>query len=125
MKLKLIAAVAVIAAIPLVALAQPKPGTKPPTKADAQKVVQAISADKGKVAKYCELGKLGDQIEQAEQKKDNKTVETLSKKADELMGQLGPDYVSLMDSLQSVDPNSKDGKEIGAVLEGLDKQCGR
>jgi hypothetical protein len=28
-----------------------------------------------------------------------------------------------MDGLQDVDPNSKEGKDIGAVLDGLDKLC--
>lgn len=125
MKLRLIAAIALIAAFPLAAQAQPKPGAKPPTKADAQKVVQAISADKGKIAKYCDLAKLGDQMDQAEQKKDDKALEALSKKADDLMNQLGPDYIALMDGLQSLDPESKDGKEIGGVLEGLDKLCAK
>jgi hypothetical protein len=30
-----------------------------------------------------------------------------------------------MDELADVDPNSKDGKDIGAMLEGLDKLCAK
>lgn len=125
MKLKLIAAIAVVAAIPLVVQAQPKPAAAKATKADAQRVVQGITADKAKNQKYCELATLGEQIDQAEQKKDNKKVEELSKKSDDLMAQLGPDYAKLMDGLQNTDPQSKDGKEIGEVLEGLDKACAK
>lgn len=125
MKLKLIAAIAVVAAIPLFVQAQPKPAAAKATKADAQRVVQGITADKAKNQKYCELATLGEQIDQAEQKKDNKKVEELSKKSDDLMAQLGPDYAKLMDGLQNTDPQSKDGKEIGEVLEGLDKACAK
>ena len=35
------------------------------TKADAQKVVNIISGDKAKTQTYCEMTKLGEQIEQA------------------------------------------------------------
>ncbi len=126
MKLKLIAAIAILAAIPLAAQAQPKPAAGPkPTKADAQRVVQGIAADKNKTQKYCLLASLSEQMDQAEQKKDNKKLEALGKQADDLMGQLGPDYAKLMDGLQAMDPESKEGKEIGEVLESLDKQCGK
>ena len=125
MKLRIIAAIAAIAIVPLAAQAQ-NPATGPkPTKAEAQRVVQGITADKAKSQKYCELASLSDQLDQAEQKKDNKKLEELSKKADDLMNQLGPDYAKLMDGLQGLDPDSKDGKEIGEVLEGLDKACGK
>jgi hypothetical protein len=124
MKLKLIAAIAVIAAIPLCAQAQPKPAAKA-TKADAQRVVQSISADKAKTQKYCDLAKLSEQIDEAEQKKDTKKTEALESQAEALMAQLGPDYGKLMDGMQSINAESKEGKEIGAVMEGLDKLCAK
>lgn len=130
MKLKLLAAVAVIVAVPLCAQAQqPKapqmqqPKAATVTKADAQRVVQSISADKTKTQKYCELAKLSEQMDEAEQKKDTKKAEALEKQADALMAALGPDYGKLMDGMQSVNADSKEGKEIGAVMEGLDKLC--
>jgi len=126
MKLKFIAAIAAIVIVPLVAQAQPKPAAGPkPTKADAQRVVQGITADKTKSQTYCQLASLSEQLDDAEQKKDNKKLEALSKQADDLMGKLGPDYAKLMDGLQALDPDSKEGKEIGEVLEGLDKACGK
>ena len=133
MKLKLLIAAAVMAALPLGAQAQqPKapqaqqqPKVPKPTNADAQKVVQMIGADKAKTAKYCQLAELGDQMEAANEKKDTKKLDELSTKADELMTQLGPEYVALMDGLESLDANSKDGKDIGATLEGLDKLCAK
>jgi hypothetical protein len=35
------------------------------TKADAQKVLKIISSDKAKTRIYCQMAKLGDQMEQA------------------------------------------------------------
>ena len=126
MKLKLLAAIAVIVAVPLCAQAQPKPAAAAKaTKADAQRVVQSISADKVKTQKYCELAKLGEELDAAEQKKDTKKTEVLEKQAEALMAQLGPDYGKLMDGMQSVNAESKEGKEIGAVMEGLDKLCAK
>jgi hypothetical protein len=122
MNLKLIVAVVAIAAVPVYAHAQ-KP--QKPTKADAQRVVQLISGDKAKTQKYCDIASLGEQIEQATQKKDTKKADELSQKADEMSAQLGPEFVALMDGLQDMDPNSKDGKDIDAVLEGLDNLCGK
>jgi hypothetical protein len=124
MKLKLfvaIAAIAAIAALTVGAQAQPKP--KKVTKADAQKVVALISADKAKTQIYCDMAKLGEQIDQADQKKDSKKVEELGTKMDEMTQKLGPEYAALMDGLQGMDPESKEGKDIGAVLDGLDALC--
>jgi len=124
MKLKLIAAIAVIVAIPAYAQAPQKPAAKA-TKADAQRVVQSISADKAKTQKYCDLAKLGEEMDQAEQKKDQKKLDALEKQAEALMAQLGPDYAKLMEGMQSINAESKEGKEIGAVMEGLDKLCAK
>ena len=123
MKLKRFFAIVAIAALPVCAQAQ-KPAAKA-TNADAQKVVKMISADKAKTQIYCDLAKLGEQIDAADQKKDTKTVEALSKKMDEMSGKLGPEYVALMDGMQALDQNSKVAKDIGATLEGLDKLCAK
>jgi prephenate dehydratase len=122
--LKLIVAIVAIAAMPVCAQAQ-KPGAAKATNADAQKVVKIISADKAKTQAYCDLGKLGEQIDQAEQKKDSKTADALSQKADALAQKIGPEYAALMDGLQDLDEKSKDGEAIGKTLEGLDKLCAK
>jgi hypothetical protein len=44
---------------------------------------------------------------------------------DELGKKIGPEYVALMEGLQDMDPNSKDGKDIGTTLEALDKLCAK
>jgi hypothetical protein len=123
MKLKLVVAVLAIAALTVGAQAQSKANKV--SKADAQKVVAMISADKEKVKTYCDIGNISDQIEAAEQKKDTKKADALAQQMDALGKKLGPDYVALMEGMQDIDPNSKDGKDIGAVLDGLDKLCAK
>ncbi len=121
MKSKLFVAIVAIAALTVGAQAQPKP--KKATKADAQKVVALISADKAKTQIYCDLAKLGEQLDQADQKKDSKKVEELGTKMDEMTQKLGPEYAALMDGVQGIDPDSKEGKDIAEVLDGLDAHC--
>jgi hypothetical protein len=122
MNLKLVVAICVLAATPTFAQ-QPPPAGPKPTKADVQKVVQIISGDKAKVATYCDMAKLDDQITEADSKKDQKKVEELSKQADAMGQKLGPEYVSLMTGLAQIDPASPEGKDISSVLEALDKLC--
>jgi hypothetical protein len=122
MNLKSIVAALVIAALPLCAQAQKSMKV---TKADAQKVVKIISADKAKTQIYCDMAKLGEQIEQADQKKDSKKVDELSAKMEEMSQKLGPEYIALMDGLQDMDANSPTGKDIAAALDGLDALCGK
>jgi hypothetical protein len=124
MNLKLIVAILLIVALPLCAQAQ-KPSAAKVTKADAQKVVKIISGDKAKTQTYCDLGKLNEQIEEADEKKDIKRTEELSQQIDALGKKLGPEYAALMDGLQEVDPESEDGKQIGLMFEPLDKLCAR
>jgi hypothetical protein len=127
MKLKLVIAVAAIAALPVLAQAQqkgaPPPAAKPPTKADVQKVVNQIKGDKAKLDTYCQIAKLGDQAQAAAEKKDQKKMEDLNKQADALAAKVGPDYVKLMGSMEEVDPESKDGKELIALFDSLDASC--
>ena len=118
----LIVAVFVTAAVPVYAQAQ-KPSTAKVTTADVQKVVTLISGDKAKTQTYCDIGKLNEQIEEADEKKDVKKTEELSQQIDALGKKLGPEYAALMDGLQEVDPESEDGKKIGLMFEPLDKLC--
>ena len=135
MNFKLIVAVLAIAAVPVCAQAQapspPKP-SKPAkaaprqtTAAAAQKVDKTISGDKAKTQTYCDIGKLGSQIEDAEQKKDMNKIDELNKKMAEMATKLGPEYVALMTTLEDTDPNSREALEIGSALETLDKLCAK
>jgi hypothetical protein len=135
MKLKSIIAALAIAVLPVCALAQQPaqkqapaqqpPAVPKPTKASAQKVVQIVSGDKAKTKLYCDIAALGDQIDAAAQKKDEKKLDELSRKADAMGEKIGLEYIALMDGLQDLDPESKEGKEIGDVLEALDKLCAK
>ncbi|MGA7528240.1 MAG: hypothetical protein WBW11_13580 [Pseudolabrys sp.] len=140
MHFKLIVAALAIAAVPALAQAQapnPPKSSKPtkPAKAApaapaskaeaAQKLVKTISTDKAKTQTYCDIGKLGDEIEEAEQKKDLKRIDDLNRKMDELATKLGPEYVALMGDLQDIDPSSKEAQDISSTLEGLDKLCAK
>ena len=93
------------------------------TVADAQKLIQTISSDPAKLKVYCDMGKLQEQVEQAQQKKDSKALEALNAKAESLVQQMGPEYVKMMEGLDEVDPNSDEGKRFAAVFDPLDKHC--
>ena len=124
MKLKLIAAIPALVAIAAFAYAQQGRPTVPrPTKADAQKVVQIITSDKVKTQAYCDLTKLEGQVKAVQPTTDPKTVEMLTKQAEALIDELGPEYFKLMDGLELVDPKSSEAEEFVSILSELDKRC--
>jgi hypothetical protein len=94
-----------------------------PTKADAAKVVKIVSNDKTKIATYCKLADLGDEIKKASSTRDNSKLEQLSKQADDLGKTLGPEFIRLNAGLEDVDLQSKEGQELSAELDKLDKLC--
>jgi hypothetical protein len=49
-------------------------------KGDPQKVATIISGDKAKTQTYCDMKKLGEQIDEASANEDSKTVNELSQK---------------------------------------------
>jgi histidyl-tRNA synthetase len=124
MKLRLVALITALVALPALVHAQgaPPSNAPKPTKPDAQKVVQIISNDKAKTQAYCDMSKLYEQMQSADQK-DSKKVETLGKQADVLASKLGPEYNKLMNGLEQVDPNSNEGKELDSILSKLDNLC--
>jgi len=126
MRLKLFVAAAVFVAAPIVALAQQDTSIQSlkPTIEDAQKLVETISGDKDKLKAYCELGKLNEQLDKAEDEGDAKEYEALVAKLDSLEQQMGPDYIRVTDGLGEVDPNSAEGQKFSAVFGPLRKQCG-
>jgi hypothetical protein len=124
MKLKLVAAISALAIATLAHAQQtPQSNVPKPTKADAQNVVQIVTSDKVKTQAYCDLTKLYDQVDEAAQKNDNKTLEALNKQADALLHKLGPEYSKLMDGLEQVDPKSSEATEFMSILSELDKNC--
>src|SRR5262245_48496186 len=93
----------------LIASAQAQESVPKPTKADAAKVVKIISNDKTKIATYCKLADLGDEIKKASSAGDNSKLEQLSKQADDLGKNLGPEFIRLNAGLEDVDLQSKEG----------------
>lgn len=107
----------------LTASAQAQQSVPKPTKADAVKIVQIISTNKTKVATYCKLANLGEEIRKAGEARDNSKLERLGKQADDLGKALGPEFVRLNAGLDLVDPESTEGKELSAELDKLDTFC--
>jgi hypothetical protein len=118
---KLVVAILVITAMPAHAQAQ----DRNPVVTAAQRVVKIISSDPAKVETYCAIGKLGVQIEDANEAKDKKTADVLTEEMRGLEKRLGREYLSLMSGLQEIDPESDDGVEIEAMLRSLDRPCAR
>jgi hypothetical protein len=119
-------------ALPLSALAQQQSGTPKPTKADVQKAAQIISTDKAKLATFCKLSTLDEQMAKADEagdtKKadeagDTKKLDELGHQANDLQNELGPDYLKLTAGLDQVDPRSQEGQDLLAPFEALDKTC--
>jgi hypothetical protein len=126
MTLKLFTAVTIFAIAPFVALAQkddPPEQASKPTLEDVQKVVQAIANDKKKLQAYCDLGKLQEQMNKAEEKNDSKAIDALIAKADTLEQQVGPEYEGIIEGLDRVDPNSAEGQKFTAVFNTLQEKC--
>jgi hypothetical protein len=123
--LKLIVPILLIAAVPGCAQAQ-TPSVPTVSKDDAQKVVAIIKSDKAKIKTYCDIKKLGRQMEQVYQKRDIKTADELSRKIESLEKTLGTEYVALVDRLGAMDPeNDKLADEITSLFEALDRRCRR
>ena len=126
MRLKLFVAVTIFVTASNATFAQnddPANQAPKPTLADAQKVVQTISSDKTKLQAYCELGKLQDQMEKAEEGNDTKAVDALVAKADALGQQIGREYLRIVEGLEEVDPNSAEGQKFAGVFNALHEKC--
>jgi len=83
-----------------------------------------IIGDKAKSQIYCDIVKLGEQIEQTNPT-DTKKTDELYQHVDELATKLGPEYIALMNGLQDMDPDSEEGKEIGSTLDALNQLCAK
>ena len=86
-------------------------------------LLRAASRAQSRTHTYCDLIKLGNQIEQAEP--NSKKADELNQQMDELSAKLGPEYIALMGELQDMDADSEDGKQIASALEALDKLCAK
>ena len=73
---------------------------------------------------YCQMAKLGRQIEQANETGDSEKFDALLQRVYDLGKKLGPEYAALVDGLQDIDPQSEVGQEISSTLDALDNLCG-
>lgn len=113
MKTKIVAAIAVFAAFAgtsASAQTQPKVG-----KAEVQKLVDSIKADKAKMAQFCDVMKLQGQYQAAAEKKDEKALEALDKQMEESAKKIGSDFDRITSS--EMDDAS------AALLDDLAKTC--
>jgi len=117
----LIVAILLISAAPVYAQGQQPNMAK--LKADAQKVVSIIKGDKAKTQTYCRILELNDELDQIDERKDRRKAEDLSQKITELGKTLGPEFVALADSIENMDPTSREGQEIASIIENLDNSC--
>ena len=123
--MKIFVAILLIAAVPPYAQAQIR-STAKVSKDDAQKVVTIISGDKAKTQTYCDIQKLGDEMEQAYEKRNLKLVDELLQKIDTMEKTLIPEYAALVDGLELFDPEKDNlGAEIMLELAALNMLCTR
>jgi hypothetical protein len=111
----------IISTAPLYAQDQQPDAAK--LKAAARNVVGIIGGDKAKMQVYCQIGIVGEQMNQAVQAKDKKKFDELAQKLPELEKNLGPEYLGLLESLQNANLTPKDGQEIVTMFDRLDDSC--
>jgi hypothetical protein len=91
MKLNLVVAILVIAAVPGSVLAQNASIDEPQTTEEvAQRAFDTISNDKTQIKAYCDLSKVNDQLNEANQKRDPQAALKLGRQLSELMSKITP-----------------------------------
>jgi hypothetical protein len=110
MNLKLIVGSLVIATAPGWALAQ-----SAITNQDAQQLVDAISGDQDKTQAYCDVMKLDDQIEQANER--GASTDELKQRLKGLDEKLGAEWSALITAYRDVDLNTKAGLETAVTVQ--------
>src|SRR5262245_47717093 len=122
MTMKVIVAILLIAIVPVFAQAQSSSAPKV-NKGDAQKVTTIISGDNAKTQTYCDMKKIGEQIDEASVNKDSKTVNELSQKIVTLEKTLGPEYLALIDRFEDIAKDDRLGEEFKSAIAALDRLC--
>ena len=110
MNLKLIVGSLVIATAPGWALAQ-----SAITNQDAQQLVETISGDQDKAQAYCDIMKLDDQIEQANER--GASTDELKPQLKGLDEKLGAEWSALITAYRDVDLNTKAGLETAVTVQ--------
>jgi hypothetical protein len=117
MNMKLVSVVTILMAFAsMPGLAQQQPNIPKASKADVQKVINSIKADKAKMATYCDSLKLDDEASAiAEKNPKDPKLQSLGVRIGELNKKVGPDFEKII--------NSELDEESAALLEDLAKSC--
>jgi hypothetical protein len=117
MNTKPLAVLAFLAAFaPVSAFSQQQQNGPKASKADVQKVVDSIKADKTKLANYCTFVKLDDQVEAIATKNDkDPKLQSLGSQLNDSIKKVGPDFEKIM--------NSDLDEASGKLLESLGSAC--
>jgi hypothetical protein len=102
------------AVLALVLLAMPALAASPEVEA-AIKTFRAVAADPNLQKTFCALLKIYDE-------KDDPNAKAA---IDGYVKQLGSEFQSAWDVMESIDDNSPDGQAVDAVLDELEKRCPR
>ena len=115
MNTKFVAALAVCAAFAVThALAEQE--APKASKAEVQKLLDDIKADKAKLKQFCDLANLQDQYEAAAKKLDEKRLDAIDKEMEATTKKLGADFERIMQQLDD---------ETSALVYDLANRCGK
>ena len=121
MNLKLIVGSLVIATAPGLAVAQ-----SAITNQDAQQLVNAIGGDQDKAKAYCDIMKLDDQVERANER--GASTDELKQQLKGIEEKLGPEWSALITAYRDIDLNTRAGLETAATvqttIDRLNSLCG-
>jgi len=82
----------------------------------ALNVLQAVGADANKLKAFCELMKLGDELE-------GKKDPVLEGQVDKLLDQIGADFKVAWATIEDTDEHSPDGRALSAAMDQLEDKC--
>ncbi len=116
MNMKLASAVVIMTAFAAMPALAQQTGAPKASKADVQKVINSIKADKSKMAAYCASAKLDAEANAiAEKNQKDPKLQGLEGQINELNKKVGPDFEKII--------NSELDEASGALLEDLSKTC--
>jgi hypothetical protein len=86
----------------------------------AIKTITELTADEKKVAGYCAISKEMEGVKDG----DTAKMEEVGKKMDAYLTGLGEQYADAFGAIESVAPESEDGKKLDITLGALETKCG-
>jgi hypothetical protein len=93
-----------------------------PRLATAQKTVDAIAGDAGKLKTYCNMIAA---MDAADAEKDPAKNDAANKQIEDMMASLGPDMQAVWNLGEELDPATPDGKTLSDAMDGLTGKCSK